>query len=608
MPWAYVKYGKKRPTLGTSAGGSPPVVSFAVPKSFGADYRSNSTDFGGAGNIFGSAALTLHKKYKYNLLNMQPSQATPGGVGYNFVQALIADDPTREIFQYSIASQQYDANYAAPTYSPVYDLINAGGTSGGSWWAKDKATGRRTRTPTALSYQQYEVNLCKGGYTTPNASGLYAAECIADGLKSMIFTNLVAAGAKGAFQDNVWGCPGGYVTAGTFTQSFSGSGADIGTGTNLSSGALTCGEYNVTGGAGNATLFRSDWSTRTSAPQPQWRQGLADYANRMRSGFTGFKMIANADADFKNDATWGNSCLGNTELTGVYDYGFIEALTANISNDSPTAQIRGLYGDMLNRVYTQHDNCISGAIVSCYVISGVDNISRTLQKARFCLGTALLADAWVCVSDRIVNSVMRPWWFQELAAQVGVPSGARPTADNVGSAGFNGMYKRDYTNAMVVVNPSSNKGRWMASAGGTFTIVRASNSVTLTWSAMPAALVAAVTTGVTRIRIMDCATNSTFNGVWTITGKSATTLTWAQTAANASVDHPLGYFGIQSSVDLSGQGLRRFSSTDDTPSVTGYDGTGYVGTNQNWLPSQNDGSVVTTLNLWPNDAILLMKS
>ena len=148
----------------------------------------------------------------------------------------------------------------------------------------------------------------------------------------------------------------------------------------------------------------------------------------------------------------------------------------------------------------------------------------------------------------------------------------------------------------------------MNNAAGTFTIVRSGNVVTLSWSAMPAALVNAVTTGVTRVRIMDCNTNTTFNGVFTITGKTATTLTWSQTANPASLDHPLGYFGIQSSVDLTGQGLRRFTSTDDTPSVTGYDGTGYVGTNQNWLPSQNDGSVVTTLNLWPNDAIVLMKS
>lgn len=611
---AYLRGNRLLPRLPASVGVAAVAATFAKPRALAGDYRSNASEFSG-GTAFDATALALHKKYKYSLLNMQPGQAAPGQPGYLFVQALVADDATRKVFQYSIATQQFDSNYGGTTYSPVYNGTTGTnglnqGAGGQPYWARDKATNHRTRTPVATGFGAYEVNLCQSPYTTANVDGNYAPQIIAIGLKQMMFTNLIAAGLAGFFQDNVWMTPGGYVTNGSNTLQFSGSGLDVGTGLALSSGALTAGEYNVVSGLGNISMNQNRWATRDTAPYPVWRTGLAAYVTKMKQG-TSLLAMGNADADFFTDATYGNSALATTELNKVYDYGFIEAILHNLSNDSPTSQIRGQFGDVLNRIYTQADGSITEAVVASYVVSGVDNISRTLQKARNVLGTALLADCMCCVSDRVTTLSMRPFFYQELDVQIGTPVDARPTADNVGSVGYSGMYKRQYTNSLIVVNPSSNKGRWMNNAAGTFTIVRttgASNNVVLTWTSLTAATAAAITNGVTRIRIQDCTTNATFNGVFVITAHTSTTITWSQPTGGsivaANLDHPLGYFGIQSTVDLTGAGWKRITTTDDAPSASGYNGV--AGSNLNYQVSQNDGSLVTILSLWPNDAVILI--
>jgi hypothetical protein len=98
--------------------------------------------------------------------------------------------------------------------------------------------------------------------------------------------------------------------------------------------------------------------------------------------------------------------------------------------------------------------------------------------------------------------------------------------------------------------------------------------------------------------------------VWALTEVSTsganTLFKWAQTAANtATFTNPLGYWGFQTSLDLTGLGLRRIVGTDSgTPTL--YNGT--PGVNTNDLPSQNDGSAAAVVFMWPDDAVLLVNA
>lgn len=600
---AFLRRSKRSPEgLGAAA--------VALPKMIGMDYRTSAASYD-------ATARTLHANYPISVFGMlSTSVDSAADAGYIHIQNLKADRTDKQVFQYIILAQANSELTHAPTYSPVYGPLNTN-----NWWARDTATSNRTRTGQVSAFNALEVNLCPA-YTTADAgTGLKAAASIVEGYKTLILDYMVAiAGAPidGVFIDNFWGNAGGYTNAATKQVNGSNVAVDM-------TPTTAIGNYS---GAGNNTRTNS-WGNRNSIPNPEFRSGLALGVAQCRTnrgaqtGYGSFKVMVNGDGDFTDDSTWGNAAVMNTELTGLVDYNFIEGLTSTVGNgssngmgndESCASAYRGLFRNVLNRVYTAHDNVRVGAVVAAYVGSTSDEAGRTAQKARFALGCALLADCYCSVSDRLNlsgASDMRPWLFDDMLTPVGVPVDARPTADEVGSTGYDGMYKREYSSALVVVNPSTNKGRWMNNAAGTLTIDRTSNVVTFLWSSMPDAMWNAITAGVTKIRLQDLwlTAHLTLNGVFTVATKTTPaggrTLTWAQTGANiASFSKPRGYIGVQTSVNLTGGGWKRITGTD-SGSVALYNGT--AGVNVNSTKSQNDGTLVTTLTLWPNDAIILIK-
>lgn len=582
------------------AAGKGALPDFAKPKVAAADYRTDST-------ATDAAALALHSKYPISILGMLSTQSGSGQAGYNFVQSLIAAGSTL-VAQYTCDVQQFaDIGTGGATYTAIGSVLAAGASDGTYFVTYGNGVGSpgtlKMKSPVAISFSSWEVDMLST--RAANGAGKRAAEIIADGYSSLYFTSLAAAVAAGGgagsklavFKDNCWGNPGS-MSAPSWTSFREGDASDTIVG--------TAGDY---GRDGTNDSYNHGWALRNTGNNPAFRQGQANYFSRLKANHPGIKTIANADYDFINDATFGNCCLMNSEFqpAGVplVDYAFIEALTHNGSNDGPciTAN-RSSFADTLNRMYTAEDS-VNAEILNCgYLKSTSDSLGRTLQKARFTLGVSMLSNGRAVVSDRLTGSAaQRPYWIAEFDQPIGTPTEARPTA-----ALSNGWYRRNQSNGAVYVNPAQNKGRWMGN-GPVTSIGRASNFVTLT---MPTANAPAGITSGMNIRIWDCtsASSTTFNGVWTLTSvttvSSNTLYKWAQTAADtATFTSPLGYWGFQSSLDLTGQGYVRIVGTDSgTPAL--YDGT--PGVNTNSLPSQNDGSVVTTHKMWPGDATLFLKA
>jgi hypothetical protein len=593
----YLRGGRRKPVKPSTAGDTG-VGSFAKPRAVAVDYRTDAT-------AHDAAALTLHKKYPISILGMLTSQAPSGQSGYAFVEALIADNPNHLVAQYTIDVQQF-ATLAdgGATYTAIGAVLAAGDTSGGTYFVTyGNGAGSpgtlKMKSPVAVNFSSWEVDVTSTRLA--NADGKRAPQICADGYKGLLFDHLVAAaGAVNAriavFKDNAWGNPGSM--SGSSWESLREGGTLI---------AGTAGDY---GRNGTNDSYNHGWALRNSGVNPAFRQGQADYFSRHKSNFPGIKVIANADFDFINDATFGNCCLMNAEFqpggVPLVDYAFLEAVTHNNSNDGGCiAAYRSSFADTLNRLYTAEDSVNDGIFVCGYLKSTSDGLGRTLQKARFTLGVAMLADnGYAAIEDRLTGSAnMRPYWIAELDQLVGSPSEPRPTAPL-----SNGWYRHNHTNGAIYVNPTQNKGRWMGN-GPVTSIGRSGNVVTLT---MPTANAPAGITAGMNIRIWDCtsASSTTFNGVWALTEVSTsganTLFKWAQTAANtATFTNPLGYWGFQTSLDLTGLGLRRIVGTDSgTPTL--YNGT--PGVNTNDLPSQNDGSAAAVVFMWPDDAVLLVNA
>lgn len=606
----YILHGHYRPRLPASAGVSGGVVTYAKPKAAAIDYRVNNSEFA-SGSLYdssqgaSSATLALHKKYPIVILGMSPSAATTGQAGYNHVAALVADDPTRLVGQYTIASQQFaDLASSSAVYAQIYNALNAGGTDGKDYWARDRGTANngtngKMKSPVAINFSSWEVNLCSD--RVANASGQRAAEIIADGYSNSstgIYKDLQAAGLKLFFQDNVWGNPGSMSNTGWLSRRENGT--DI---------AGTCGDYSMD----NVNdPYNHGWTLRNTGVNPAYRQGQANFATRCKTNFGGgFGLMANADYDFINDATFGNCCLMNPEFkvstVPVYRFAFLEGITSNFPTDAGVVTVyRSSFADAVNRIQSAEDNVTDGVINNGYVASILEGMPRTLQRARMCLGVSMvISNSWAAISDRgDGNDNMRPLWIDELDAPVGNAVDARQT---VAASGFDGMYKREFDNALVIMNPTQNKGRWMGN-GPVTTIARNGTTSVVTLKMPTANTPAGLLSGV-RIRIQDC-NNTSFNGVFTITNRVTNganqDITWTQAGTNVTAFTPTsGFWGMQSSVNLTGQGWKRITGTDGGTPTT-YDGT--VGSNLNYQPSQNDGSVVTTLKLWPNDAVILIKA
>jgi hypothetical protein len=538
------------PTSSSTSSGSGGGGSFRGPKIAALDYRTGT----GAFNV------TMLSKYDIVILGMLPSQAEVGGAGYNCVVDLKAAKPDIEVFQYTIVTQTFHKS-THPAYETLSDALDAMGG-----WAYDAATGLKTKTNSILGYDAWEVNISDDAVA--DGSGFKPSEVVTNWNYGEITQHLYAVGLTGVLRDNTWGAPGSTATGLTYNSA----------GTALAAGK--CGDYNLDGTNDSLGLIAT--TLRGSAPAPSFRLGHACAAARERVLHPGAKLIANADFDNVQDATYGTSALATTELSGVFDYAFLEGLNGK---DYSLESYRNRFADTMRRYSTSEDNVNDGVIPNTYVNSSTQSLSRQLQHARYGLAITMLRDGYHACVDQATNP-STPFWFDEMDPDL-VPIGAR-TGPAGGTMLASGIVMQTYENGCVLVNPVANKGKQVSTPTGS-SIQRSSNVVTLVCSTL---------TGLAagdKIRIVDCV-NSTFNGTFTLVSASGGTFTWNQTGADvALISRPYCFAQVKSTADLTGLGYRRILGTDDAHND--YDN----GT------SLNDGATAGVEELWSGDARIYVK-
>ena len=531
------------------------------------DYRSNSTSL--TDPAFDMTAVALHAKYQYSIINMLPDQAALGAAGNKFIRALKNANPDIKVGQYTIATQQYGSDH--PRYKPIWQGLDHVGASGYDGWARAGRSspvgpGGKTKSDWTTTYAAWEVNLLAAGVPA----------MVANGYGEIMLDNLVLAGLDMVFQDNVWGNPGSggtqfYVQVGSELKPL---------------GAGTGADYNQDGS--NDLLSHVDFS---KAPSPAFRTGLAAYASAVRGRYAttrNIEVIANADCD-----TTLHSALQTRELNQQYEYGFIEALTGEPwSIDTYT----GDFYQTLQRYRSQLKGAKKTVFVNAYLNTNRDSLGRTLQRARYALGVTLLDNGVPCIGDRPGGSTVpvRPYWFEDLDTPLGTPIDAPPLSPVV-----NGLWMRRFNNGCIVVNPCSNRGRWMGNAAH-LTIQRKSGVVTLTWPSMPAygARVGNL------VRIQDFGLDpkagtyqQSFQGTFTLARDQGTgTLIWNQAGPDEGpYSSPLGYFALLSGMTLPSGYTRILGSAPNHDYLRGGS-------------TQNNGTAAGWIDLWAGDALILVKN
>ncbi|MED5618144.1 hypothetical protein [Ideonella sp. BN130291] len=673
------------PRVSSAAG-----TTFDRPKAAALDYRK--------GALNTPAAIALHLKYSHVVLNMLPSHAkapagtSPGGAGYLHVQQLRNASSTIAIGQYTILSQMYDPG---AEYQTIIDTLTTNG-----WWVMTGTTSdgvdplhpvapqHRTKPLAGTNYDAWDVNQNK----------IPAVQAMADWWYQTVLRPLASVGLNMAFNDNVWANPGT-----SDARASDGSNALLKTG----EGKGWVGAYD-----GNTNEQTSSWAAdRNLSVNARFRLGYISYVNRLKSlqandstaRSKALSLIANADYDIASGSQYRfTSCLerintaeSNT-LYKVYDYAFIEALTGR--NYSVDTYARDFKNATLKLYKSAANGALKNVFVCSYLDSNLDTKERTLQKARYGLGLAMLGDGIAMITDTPTSTpenpdpesgAHRPYWFDELEVQIGKP--VDPAFTENYASWSKGVWIRKYENGCVVLNPSSNYGGWMGNAGtgaAPLTLERRDGIVTLTWVGGPD--MSKRTNDF--IRIQDCylstlpkaSPSNTGNGscsrpqvkrpklvteVWTLTALSSTTfevrgsasglqasatvgrnydnglvkfsisagsvafvkgdvftfttdcafngsftlsappvsttlngapcviLKWNQQGQNVVFTRPEGFVAMQTIVDLAplGQAYRRILGDDDGHNSY------FTGT------SQNDGGLATSVRLWSNDAILLLK-
>jgi hypothetical protein len=540
------------PRLASS--GSVPILG-PKPKVAAIDYRSDDATF------TNPDVVALHARHAYSILGMAPQKSTT--TGYEFCRQVKQANPNIKIGQYTILSQAYDTT---GSLAMITQAINAGDGAGHDWWARTAlnspvAPGQRTMPQGYEGYSAWSVNQTR--FVPANGTQRWPQKC-AECYHTLTLKPLWDGHLLDfVFNDNVWWHP--------YKES---DGAQP-TPNKLPGDA--CADYKLVG---------SNNSPTDTELGIAWRQAYVDYWAALGAKMPGVKVCANAD----NDPVTYVSCLSNAEFTNNPDnrpdFAFIEAL----SGRSWSVASFSTMANVMKRYRSQQQFVKTTVFVNSYVDTQTDTRNRTLQKARFGLALAMLDNGHACIADSPPNKPLQPYWFDEMDVRIGLPS------DTNGPTGplSNGMWMRRYANGCVVLNPVDNGGLYMGQTG--MTLERRSGVVTLTRPAgVPQRRVGE------KIRIQDC-TDPAFNGVFTLSAVSATTLQWSQALPDASLSaggKPAlkGYFETMTTLDLRGQGYRHILGAP-----------GDYGDYVDGGTSQNNGQAVGWLVLWSNDAVMLVLS
>lgn len=238
----------------------------------------------------------------------------------------------------------------------------------------------------------------------------------------------------------------------------------------------------------------------------------------------------------------------------------------------------------MNRARTMRNNLRDTGARELSLYLGLTTVQYPMIRYGLC--SALLLDDTLFgmnIDNQGTTLAQKTYQVDEYLAKLGDPVDAEPAA-----ARQNGIWMRRYQGGAVIVNPNDNKGRRL----GGLTLRRTANVVTLSgWANHGLA-------AGTPVRILDNFSNASFNGEFTLTAanSAAGTMSWAQTGADATNANGYGRICVQSTIDLTGLGLRRIGGTDPKVGAAFQD------------PAVNTGLPCGVETLWSSDGFVAVNA
>ncbi len=187
-----------------------------------------------------------------------------------------------------------------------------------------------------------------------------------------------------------------------------------------------------------------DWNldgVTDSASNPtvaQWyRNGYAHHFSVLQQQMPGKYQIGNI-------ADW-SSAPSIAPLSGVLNGGFLEGLIGF----SYSTETWGSWAQMM----AQYRQAMASVIAPKLVIFGQAGVAGDYKSFRYGFASCLMDDGYYQFS-LASNAYSGTFWFDEFNTNLGTAVTSPPT-----SAWQNGVYRRDYTNGIALVNPRGNGAR-----------------------------------------------------------------------------------------------------------------------------------------------------
>ena len=177
-----------------------------------------------------------------------------------------------------------------------------------------------------------------------------------------------------------------------------------------------------------------------------WRDGLRAYYDTAKSLQPGKFLMVNTDSDLDGSVRPGGQSF--TQYAGVAHGAFLEKLIGE--GWSAETSVDG-WSDMMAWYHHVFANLLNPHIVVFNV--GLD--PTDFQTFRYGFGSCLLNDGFFSVSDSSFHNVL---WFDEfdLAGRSTTDWLGAPVEPPQTAPWRNGVYRREFTNGLVLVNPKGN--------------------------------------------------------------------------------------------------------------------------------------------------------
>lgn len=185
----------------------------------------------------------------------------------------------------------------------------------------------------------------------------------------------------------------------------------------------------------------------------KFRAGFSAFADKMREVNSSVFVIGNVNQE---TAEGGFNTLASNEQVGKFDGAYMENMTNQVSSLG------------WSTAYSKYRTLLSSVTDSSKVIYAWRAQISDYKSMRYGLATAMLGDAgyfsYEPSGNDNANASVRVW-FDEFDLDLG-----DPVEDAPQSAWSNGVYKREYENGLVLVNPSGSQKTVTLPAGTWYTI------------------------------------------------------------------------------------------------------------------------------------------